>query len=89
MSKLERHKEWLTITEAANYLSKKLDEDVTEADIFRLALKRRLVVSVYFVNHASARLCSIIPAEKLPIMSIKSPIDEDFRDRPGRLRAVP
>jgi hypothetical protein len=60
MSKLFNLKEWLTIPEAARHLSIVFGEDVTEADVLRLALDRRLRLSVYFVNHAKARCGKVV-----------------------------
>ena len=42
--------------DAALHLSILFDEKVTEADVLRLALDGRLRISVYFVNHAQARI---------------------------------
>ena len=41
-------KEWLTVAEAAQYLHRVLKENVSEADIFRFALNRKLALSVRF-----------------------------------------
>lgn len=59
MSKLLKLKEWLTIDDAARHLSMMFEEEVTEADIFRLALDGHLTLSVNFVNGARARRGSI------------------------------
>ena len=61
MSKLLKLKEWLTVGEAAKRLSISAGEDVTEADILRLALDGHLILSVYFVNHAQGRPAKIEP----------------------------
>lgn len=77
MGKLFNLKEWLTVADAARHLSIAFGEDVTEADVLRLALDKRLRLSVYFVNHAKARvgkvaryteaeLIAAIQAGKLP-----------------------
>lgn len=55
MSKLLKLKKWLTVEDAAKRLSISVGEDVTEADILRLALDGHLTLSVYFVNHAKGR----------------------------------
>lgn len=54
-SKLFKLKEWLTVPEAAKYLTTIFGEEVTEADVLRLALDRHLKLSVYFVNYADAK----------------------------------
>jgi len=53
--KLFNLKEWLTLEEAATHLSPLFGEVVTVADILRLALDKRLTLSVWFVNHTMAR----------------------------------
>lgn len=55
MSKLLKLKEWLTVEETAMRLSISAGEEVTAADILRLALDGHLTLSVYFVNHARGR----------------------------------
>ena len=52
MSKLLKLKEWLTLEDAVNHISKKLDETITIADLYRLALDGHLKLSLYFVNSA-------------------------------------
>lgn len=60
MSKLLKLKETLTLSETAKHLSIMLGEDVTEADILRLALDGHLKLSVNLVNHSSGRLGKIV-----------------------------
>ncbi len=55
MKKLFNLKQWLTVAEAARYLSILFGEDVSEADVLRLALDGHLTLSVYFVNGARGR----------------------------------
>jgi hypothetical protein len=64
MSKLTILKEWLTVPDAAKYLSKKLNEEVSEADLLQFALTGRLTLSVYFVNSMMARAGKIVSAEE-------------------------
>lgn len=66
MSKLLKLLEWVTVPAAATHLSVVLGEDVSEADILRLALDGRLVLSVNFVNHAHARRGRIVPFAEAP-----------------------
>lgn len=65
MGKLFNLKEWLTVADAARHLSIVFGEDMTEADVLRLALDRRLRLSVYFVNHATARCGNIVHLEQV------------------------
>lgn len=66
-SKLFKLKQWLTLPEAARHLSGICGEEVTEADILRLALDGHLKLSVYFVNHADVKLGHVVhfPKDKL------------------------
>lgn len=59
--KLLKLKDWVTIPEAARHLSVQFDEEVTEADILRFALDRRLKLSVNFTTHAIAEHGTIVP----------------------------
>ena len=61
MSKLFNLKNWLTIEDAARHLAIVFGEDVSEADVLRLALDRRLKLSVHFVNHTTARRGNQVP----------------------------
>lgn len=54
MSKLFKLKKWLTIPETEKYLTQLFGEEVTEADILRLALDGELTLSVNLVNGAYA-----------------------------------
>lgn len=63
MSKLFKLKEWLTVEEAAKHLSTVLGEDVTIADIYRLALDGHLVLSMSFPNHAYGNLGKVVGFE--------------------------
>lgn len=60
MSKLFKLKEWLTVEETAKHLTSSLNEDVSVADVYRLALDQHLTLSVYFPNYASANLGEVI-----------------------------
>lgn len=61
MSKLFKLKEWLTIQDAARYLSNIFGEEVNEADILRLALDGHLKLSVNFVNHTQGKCGKVVP----------------------------
>src|ERR1700739_3911097 len=55
MKKLLNLKKWLTVAGAARHLGILFGEDVSEADVLRLALDGHLTLSVYFVNGARGR----------------------------------
>lgn len=61
MSKLLKLLEWVTVPQAAKHPSAIVGEEICEADVLRLALDQRIVLSVNFVNHARARRGKIIP----------------------------
>ena len=73
MGRLFKLKEWLTLPDAAAHLSIAFGEEVSEADILRLALDGRLRLSVYFVNHAKVRKGRLVPMEQCPIYLTVSP----------------
>ncbi len=52
MSKFFKLKEWLTLEEAVQDISKKINETITVANLYRSALDGHLKLSVYFVNRA-------------------------------------
>ncbi len=54
ISKLLKVREWFTVPETAKHLSMMFGEEITEADILRLALDGKLKLSVY-LRHADAR----------------------------------
>lgn len=53
--RLMKLKGWLTVPDAARYLTLVFGEDVTEADVLRLGLDGHLRLSVRFVNLAQAK----------------------------------
>lgn len=55
MKKLMKLKEYLTLEQAAVYLTAILNEPVTVADVLQLALDQYLTLSVHFVNGTMAR----------------------------------
>jgi hypothetical protein len=65
MKKLSQLKEWLTLDDCAKYLTMTLQEEVAVADVLRLALDGHLILSVDFVNHASANLGKKIDASEV------------------------
>jgi hypothetical protein len=54
MKKLLKLKQWLTVPDAARHLSILFGQDLSEADVLRLALDGHLTLSVHFVNHTRA-----------------------------------
>jgi len=68
-SKLFMLKQWLTIPDAARYLSIILGEEVSEADVLMLAIDGHLTLSINFVN------CTLA----LQIMSTLSELEADIR----------
>lgn len=70
MDKLFNLKAWLTVVDAARHLSIVFGEEVTEADVLRLALDGHLKLSVNFVNHAEARCGKVIPLSEAKTMTV-------------------
>jgi hypothetical protein len=62
MKKLLNLKRWLTVPDAARHLSMFFGEDVSEADVLRLALDGQLTLSVNFVNHTTGRCGPVVPS---------------------------
>jgi hypothetical protein len=63
VKKLLHLKQWLTVEETARHLAILFREDVTEADVLRLALDGHLTLSVNFVNRACGRCGPVLPTE--------------------------
>jgi hypothetical protein len=61
MSKLFKLKKWLNVSDAAKRLAITFGEDVTEADVFRLALDGHLRLSVNLINGATCIPGKIVP----------------------------
>lgn len=72
MSKLFNLKEWLSVSDAARRLAIVFGEDVTEADVLRLALDWRLRLSVHFVNHAYGRAGKLVPIAEATYQDVPS-----------------
>jgi hypothetical protein len=64
LKKLFNLKKWLTLQDAARHLSIVVGEEVSVADVLRLALDGHLKLSVNFVNHTQARRGKVIPIEE-------------------------
>ncbi len=60
-SKLFQLKEWVTLDEAAGLLGELLEERVVVADVLRLVLDGKLVLSVHLVNKRAARSARLVP----------------------------
>lgn len=65
-------KEWLTLEDAAKHLSMIFDEEVTVPDVLRLALDRRLTLSVWFVNHTQAKKGKLVPLSECKLRLLPS-----------------
>lgn len=63
VKKLLQLKRWLTVPEAARHLCNLFEEEVSEADVLRLALDGHLTLSVNFVNHGKGRCGPVVPEE--------------------------
>lgn len=61
MSKLLDLKKQVPLTQAAKYLARVLEEEVTESDILSFGLSGKLQISVFFVNGVNAHPCKLVP----------------------------
>jgi hypothetical protein len=61
MNKLLKLKSWLTVPDAARHLSILSGQEITEADVLRLAMDRHLTLSMYIVSPQVALIGKIIP----------------------------
>lgn len=64
-SKLLKLKDWLTVPDAARHLSILFGEEVSEADVLRLALDGKLKLSVKLATSVNARAVKRIPLEEV------------------------
>lgn len=86
MKRIYRLREWLTTEEAAGHLTTVLGEDVTVADVYRLALDGHLTLSVNLVNKGKARLGRVRPFREVPMREVPSPMPEAA---PGEMIQIP
>jgi hypothetical protein len=70
MGKLFKLKRWLTLPEAARYLSVVASEEVSETDVLRLALDGELTLSTHFVNNAVGQRGSIVPLSEAKVIEL-------------------
>jgi len=93
-SKLLNLREWLTVPDAARHLSNIFEEEVSESDLLRIALDGHLKLSVYFVNHATARCGKIVPYEDVEWVESKpttfmmsgKPLPDNVKGNPQKTR---
>lgn len=77
MSKLFKLKEWVTLPDAAKYLSLTLDEEVSQVDLLRLVLDKHLTLSVLFVNKVPVIKGKKIPFSEVQFKDVVSITDEN------------
>lgn len=75
MTRLLALKEWVTLDEAATFLSVALSEAVTHADLYRLALAGHLVLSAHFVNYAHAQIGTRRPIRETDFKTVPMPFE--------------
>ena len=63
MKKIFKLKKWLTLEETVRRLSSVAEEEISLADVLRLALDGHLTISADFVNHAKGKLWERVPME--------------------------
>ncbi|MGE5470075.1 MAG: hypothetical protein ACM3X0_04695, partial [Bacteroidota bacterium] len=83
MSKLLKLKEWLTVPEAATRLSGIFEEQVTEADVLRLALDKKLTLSIRFRDDIVIRPCKFVQHHEGSLEEAVETVS-DFSTKEGR-----
>lgn len=76
MNKLLKLRQWLTLSEAARSLSTLVGEEVTAADLLRLAIDRQLTLSVHFVNGVYLRQWIAVDMSSVKWTEVPSPDGE-------------
>ena len=77
MGTLFRFKQWVTVPEAAGFISGIVKDPVHQADVIRLAIDGHLTLSVNLVNGARARLGRVVPFSELRREDVPIPGRED------------
>lgn len=75
---------WLTLQDAAMLIGEGLKESVSVADVLRLALDRRLALSVLFARKALGRLGKVVPYAEAEWHSMDLPIRDPSKAFPGK-----
>ena len=79
MSKLTKLKSWLPMGEAAHYLSDKLNEHVSQADLIRLAIDNHIILSVRLINSTMSNQGRAVTADQAEsIMSNQIEYPENY-----------
>ncbi|QGX61690.1 hypothetical protein [Alteromonas mediterranea] len=65
MKKLLKLKQYLSLNDSANYLSSALEDQISVADIYELALDGNLAISIRLTNQAYAKKVDLVPALEL------------------------
>jgi hypothetical protein len=73
MSKLLKMKAWLTASETAKHLSTLFGEDVSEADVLRLALDEKLKIAFNLVNRTDVMVRKIVRIEEEDLETYETP----------------
>lgn len=89
MSKLFKLKEWLTLPDAAKHLSIAFGEEVSEADVLRLALDGHLKLSVNFVNKARAKCGEVISIEDAQYWELPADLVASLPNIPEEAKGKP
>jgi hypothetical protein len=77
MSKLHKLKKWITVTNAAEHLSKVFDEQLTVTDIYQFAIDGHLLLSVKMINPCRALFGDIVSFKG--IRTVPSIDDENIK----------
>jgi hypothetical protein len=64
MSKLANLKSWLTLSDTTQYLSEKLKENVSQAELFRLAIDGHITLSIRILEPTMSNIGQAVKADK-------------------------
>jgi hypothetical protein len=68
MSKLANLKSWLTLSDTTQYLSEKLKENVSQAELFRLAMDGDITLSIRILEPTMSNIGQAVKADKAETM---------------------
>ncbi|ANB23846.1 hypothetical protein A6F57_00630 [Alteromonas stellipolaris] len=79
MTKLIKVKRYFSLNDSASFLSSALEEQVSLADIYELALEGHLAISIRLTNQAYAKKVALVPDDDLASnpQQIKSTLDSE------------
>jgi hypothetical protein len=87
MSKLANLKSWLTLSDTTQFLSEKLKENVSQAELFRLAMDGHITLSIRILEPTMSNIGQAVKADKAETMmsdQVEWPSYLTIRDLPEK-----